>query len=271
MPWSHHHVKPSRLSHARLILRGKGIDVSGTCRWTGYDFPVITIDTGYLNRPNWLLAGYSVYYRVASQPGSQPTMFMSGPRSRPAPGTVRAGRNRFLWMYDDTQQNRESVCTSTNEPWINAWSRNYAWKFLVRYNDRVYFLCAERFETGSGFPPPPPPAARPRHRQYGSAPPHPQRHVPVTVNMEVPPPPRRQPRRPRNRHDIATSYSIFEKINYVALTGRALTCTCDCGVTLLLHGVANIERAAEISFCIEPRKHRLRKSTPSPAEGIRFR
>ena len=41
-------------------------------------FPVITIDTGYLNRPNWLLAGYSVYHRVASQP----TMFMTGPRSR---------------------------------------------------------------------------------------------------------------------------------------------------------------------------------------------
>ena len=36
------------------------------------------IDTGYLNRPNWLLAGYSVYHRVASQP----TMFRTGPRSR---------------------------------------------------------------------------------------------------------------------------------------------------------------------------------------------
>ena len=54
------------------------LTVVGTCRWTGYDFPVITIDTGYLNRPNWLLAGYSVYHRVASQP----TMFMTGPRSR---------------------------------------------------------------------------------------------------------------------------------------------------------------------------------------------
>ena len=29
------------------------LTVVGTCRWTGYDFPVI--DTGYLNRPNWLL------------------------------------------------------------------------------------------------------------------------------------------------------------------------------------------------------------------------
>ena len=49
------------------------LTVVGTCRWTGYDFLVITIDTGYLNRPNWLLAGYSVYHRVASQP----TMFMT--------------------------------------------------------------------------------------------------------------------------------------------------------------------------------------------------
>ena len=54
------------------------LTVVETCRWTGYDFPVITIDTGYLNRPNWLLAGYSVYHRVASQP----TLFMTGPRSR---------------------------------------------------------------------------------------------------------------------------------------------------------------------------------------------
>ena len=30
-------------------------------------FTVINIGTGYLYRPNWLLAGYSVYHRVASQ------------------------------------------------------------------------------------------------------------------------------------------------------------------------------------------------------------
>ena len=57
------------------------LKVVGTCRWTGYDFPVINIGTGYLNRPNWLLAGYSFYHRVASQAPS-PTMFMRGPRSR---------------------------------------------------------------------------------------------------------------------------------------------------------------------------------------------
>ena len=60
-------------------------------------FTVINIGTGYLNRPNWLLAGYSVYHRVASQvlrasqPGSQPTMFMTGLRTR-----HRAGRPPFL-------------------------------------------------------------------------------------------------------------------------------------------------------------------------------
>ena len=57
----------------------------GRAAGQGMIFTVINIDTGYLNRPNWLLAGYSVYHRVASrasQPGSQPTMFMTGPRSR---------------------------------------------------------------------------------------------------------------------------------------------------------------------------------------------
>ena len=135
----------------------------GRARWTGYDFVVITIHTGYLNRPNWLLVGYSVYHRVASQGFPAHNVY-----DRPAisaPATLRAGRNRFLWMYDDTQQNRESVRTSTNEPWINARSRNsppllsisqgmHMKVFSKVYCDRVYFLCAERFETGSDFHPP---------------------------------------------------------------------------------------------------------------------
>ena len=40
------------------------------------------------------------------------------------------------------------------------------------YCDRVYILCAERFETGSGFDPPPP-----------------QRHPPTQLKVELPPPP----------------------------------------------------------------------------------
>ena len=52
------------------------LKVVETCRWTGYDFPVIN-GTGYLNRPNWLLTGYSVFH-----------MFMTA--------TVRAERNIFF-------------------------------------------------------------------------------------------------------------------------------------------------------------------------------
>ena len=67
-------TKKSTLSRSSVgMIPGEGgggtsiLTVTGTCRWTGYDFAVITIDTGYLNRPNWLLADYSVYNRVASQ------------------------------------------------------------------------------------------------------------------------------------------------------------------------------------------------------------
>ena len=112
---------------ASEISRGGGgtsiLTVAGTCRWTGYDFLVITIDTGYLNRPTWLLAGYSVYHRVASQPGSQPTM--SGPRSRHQRRCVRDATYFYECTFTFTQQNRESVrIPSTNEPWINSRSRN---------------------------------------------------------------------------------------------------------------------------------------------------
>ena len=98
--------------------------------------------------------------------------------------TVRAGRTIFLWMYDDTQQNRDAVRTSTNEPWINDWSRNSLplsillspshrvciWQFLVRYIVTGCIFCAP-----SGL----------RQGQVWHY--HPPRHVPVTVNMEVPP------------------------------------------------------------------------------------
>ena len=150
----------------QLFTGGGGtsiLTVSGTCRWTGYDFPVITIDTGYLNRPNWLLAGYSVYHRVVSHAAGFPAHNVYVRPANSASATVRAGRNRFLWMYNDhTQQNRQSVRTSTNEPWINARSQNspsslslsqgmHMKVFSKVYCDRVYFLCAERFETGSGL------------------------------------------------------------------------------------------------------------------------
>ena len=79
----------------------------GRAAGQGMIFTVIHIGTGYLNRPNWLLVGYSVYHRVASRlPSRVPspqclwqarnlgtsdgacwtTMFMTGPRS-PRSGT----------------------------------------------------------------------------------------------------------------------------------------------------------------------------------------
>ena len=90
----------------------------------GMIFTVIHIGTGYLNRPNWLLAGYSVYHRVASRlPSRFPspqclwqarnlgtsdgacgtTMFMTGPRS-PRSGTsdgARGTQQIFMnvWWY----------------------------------------------------------------------------------------------------------------------------------------------------------------------------
>ena len=57
-------------------------------------FTVINIGTGYLNRPNWLLAGYSVYHRVASQgfPAGFPAHNVYDRPAISAPATVRAGR-----------------------------------------------------------------------------------------------------------------------------------------------------------------------------------
>ena len=95
------------------------LKVVGTCRWTGYDFPVINIGTAYLNRPNWLLAGYSVYHRVASQgfPDEFPAHNVYDRPAISAPATVRAGRNRFrvfsfLFIYCKTTigQGISEVC-----------------------------------------------------------------------------------------------------------------------------------------------------------------
>ena len=89
-----------RFWHLRALQGGTSIlKVSGTCRWTGYDFAIIAIKTGCLNQPNYwhrvsksayLATGtdYSVYHRVAFPP----TMFMTGPRSRHRrDASVRAG------------------------------------------------------------------------------------------------------------------------------------------------------------------------------------
>ena len=132
-------------------------------------FTVTHIDTGYLNRPNWLLAGYSVYHRVASR-GSQPTMFMTGPRSRHQRRCVRdanfflaCGTTMFMTGPRSRQERRCARDATDFYDCMMIHSRiefrpyqyRYAYEsFSKVYCDGVYFLCAERFETGSGFPPP---------------------------------------------------------------------------------------------------------------------
>ena len=148
-----------------------------TVSGTGYDFPVITIDTGYLNRPNWLLAGYSIYHRVASQPGSQPTMFMSGPRSRHQRRCVRDATDFYECMTIHSRIESPSVPVPTNlesmldRETLSPSHRVCKWKFLVRYIVTGCIFCApSSLRQGQVFTPPPP-----------------QRHIPVTVLWRCPP------------------------------------------------------------------------------------
>ena len=123
------------------------LKVTGTCRWTGYDFAVISIGTGYLVAllrlsilahgilwpscahqywPNWLLAGYSIFHRAASQ-------------------GFPAHNDRVAIWASATGKYCDRVCI---------------WTFLVRYIV-TGFWCTERIATESGFRPhrhtPPPP------------------------------------------------------------------------------------------------------------------
>ena len=88
-------------------------------------------------------------------------------------------------MYDDTQESPSIPVPTSLESTLDrellpppplslSLSQGVHMKVFSKvYCDRVYFLCAERFETGSGFHPPPPL----------------KRHVPVTVLWRCPPPP----------------------------------------------------------------------------------
>ena len=130
---------------------------------------------GYLNRPNWLLAGYCVYHRVASQPGSQPTMCMSGPRSRHQRRCVRDATDLIMnvWWYTAEkrvrpyQYQRTLNQRSIAKP-LSPSHRVCIRKFLVRYIVTWCIFCAPSgLRQGQVFTP--------------------QRHVPVPVLWRCPP------------------------------------------------------------------------------------
>ena len=86
-----------------------------------------------------------------------PTLFMTGPRSRHQQRCVRDATDfEFSFLFTVKQQ-KDRVYPRC-EILQQGMHMNFSSKV---YCDRVYFLCAERFETGSGFDPPPPPRAPP--------------------------------------------------------------------------------------------------------------
>ena len=88
-----------------------------------------------------------------------------------APASVRAGRNRFVFECM-TIHSKIEIPSVTNEPWINAWSRNRVciWKFLVGNIVTGCIFCAPSgLRQGQVFTP--------------------QRHVPSPSIWRCPPPP----------------------------------------------------------------------------------
>ena len=158
--------------------------VIGTCRWTGYDFAghqywhrvsnrpnvVITIGTGYQIGLMWSspltqgikigLLGYGRLLRLSQD--RMPIVFYD----RPA---IQAEAMIFFFFF----------CLSAQHPQLDrVYPRSTILQqgmhlnvFSKVYCDRVYFSCAERNMTGSGFDPPP------------------QRHPPIQLRNRVPPPP----------------------------------------------------------------------------------
>ena len=172
----------------------------GRAAGQGMIFTVINIGTGYLNRPNWLLVGYSVYHRVASR-ASQPTMFMTGPWTRRQWRCVRDAHALCLWQARDlgnssgacvrdarAGRNRFRVfisfyCKTTIGQGIIIRGVQYCnrlciWTFLVRYIVTGCIFCAPSglrqgpVLTPSAVPPlpswnfspPPPPPVRKKTR-----------------------------------------------------------------------------------------------------------
>ena len=130
------------------------LKVIGTCRWTGYDFAghqywhrvsnrpnvVITIDTGYQNRPSWL------WRTTCLSQDHMPIVFYD----RPA---IRAEARTFFFFF--------FLLVSSAPPIRQGYPRCAILQqgmhlnvFSKVYYDRVYFSCAECIMTGSGFDPP---------------------------------------------------------------------------------------------------------------------
>ena len=129
-------------------------------------FTVINIGTRYLNRPNWLLAGYSVYHRVATQgfpagfpahniydrpansaPCGTPTMFMTGPQAYEL-GTSRGDAcvQDAHNVYDRPKSWHQQRCVHACRPARPGANlppgRAGAGRTLWQISDRVYPKCA---------------------------------------------------------------------------------------------------------------------------------
>ena len=155
--------------------------VIGTCRWTGYDFAghqywhrvsnrpnvVITIGTGYQIGLMWSspltqgikigLLGYGRLLRLSQD--RMPIVFYD----RPA---IQAEAMTFFFFFCLSAQHPQSDRVYPRSTILQQGMHLNV--FSKVYCDRVYFSCAERNMTGSGFDPP---AAPPYPVEKSSAPP----------------------------------------------------------------------------------------------------
>ena len=152
-------------------------------------FTVIDID---LNRPNWLPAGYYVNNRVVSRAFPRVPSPLCLWQARKLGTSDGAVRDAHMFMTGPWSRHCQQRCLHAGRPGPPGWDaladfgqgisgcailqQGMRLKvFSEVYCDRVYFWCAERFVTGSGFeppsgtllpswdsssPPPPPPGVR---------------------------------------------------------------------------------------------------------------
>ena len=156
----------------------------GRAAGQGMIFTVIHIDTGYLNRPNWLLAGYSAYHRVASRASAGfPAHNVYDRPAISAPATVRAGP-QFVYnrpaisapatrVRDATDfYERMMIHSRIERPSVPVGLLGMHMKVLVRYIVTGCIFCAPSgLRQGQVFDPqrhPPPPS-----KWESSAPPPP--------------------------------------------------------------------------------------------------